>query len=327
MIPNQWYVVLESREVRKGKLVGVTRMGEKMVFWRDTQGKPGCVVDLCPHRGVALSAGKLRGDCIQCPFHGFEYDITGRCTLIPANGRAAEVPRVFKVKSYPLREMHGFIYLWWGEPRDEYPPLPDFDFMRNPKFVYSTATDVWNAHYSRVIENQLDVVHVPFVHTSTIGRGNKTVVQGPRYEQEQLADGDGILNIWTRNEVDQGQIPLKPNDMPPVDKHPQLQFRFPNLWHNWIGDTFHLFLGFVPIDGEHTKLYLRTYHAVKTPILRQVMNFFGNQSNLLIERQDRRVVVTQRPFRSDLKIGEKLIPGDGPVIEYRKRRQALIEGK
>jgi phenylpropionate dioxygenase-like ring-hydroxylating dioxygenase large terminal subunit len=327
MIPNQWYIVLESREVRKGKPVGVTRMGEKMVFWRDTEGKPGCVVDRCPHRGVALSAGKLMGDCLQCPFHGFEFDITGRCTLIPANGRAAEVPKVFQVKSYPVREKHGFIYLWWGEPREEYPPLPDFDYMRDPKLVYSTATDVWNAHYSRVIENQLDVVHVPFIHSSTIGRGNKTVVQGPRYEVEQLADGDDLLNIWTINEVDQGQIPLKPNDMPPMDKHPQLQFRFPNIWHNWIGDTFHLFLGFVPIDGEHTKLYLRTYHAVKTPLLRQVMNFFGDQSNLVIERQDRRVVVTQRPFRSDLKIGEKLIPGDGPVIEYRKRRQALIEGK
>jgi phenylpropionate dioxygenase-like ring-hydroxylating dioxygenase large terminal subunit len=327
MIPNQWYIVLESREVRKGKPVGVTRMGEKMVFWRDTEGKLGCVVDLCPHRGVALSAGKLMGDCIQCPFHGFEFDITGRCTLIPANGRATEVPRVFKVKSYPVREMHGFIYLFWGEPREQYPPLPDFDYMRDPKLVYSTATDVWNAHYSRVIENQLDVVHVPFIHSSTIGRGNKTVVQGPRYEVEQLADGDDLLNIWTMNEVDQGQVPLKPNDMPPMDKHPQLQFRFPNIWHNWIGDTFHLFLGFVPIDGEHTKLYLRTYHAVKTPLLRQVMNFFGDQSNLVIERQDRRVVVTQRPFRSDLKIGEKLIPGDGPVIEYRKRRQALIEGK
>ena len=327
MIPNQWYVVLESREVRKGKLVGVTRMGEKMVFWRDTGGKIGCAVDRCPHRGVALSAGKLRGDCIQCPFHGFEFDITGRCTLIPANGRSAEVPRVFKARSYPVRELHGFIYLWWGEPQEEYPPLPEFDFMRDPKLVHSTATDVWNAHYSRVIENQLDVVHVPFIHYNTIGRGNKTVVQGPRFVVEQLPDGGDLLNIWTRNEVDMGQTPLKPNDVPPTDKHPQLQFRFPNIWHNWIGDTFHLFLGFVPIDGEHTKLYLRTYHAVKTPILRQVMNFFGDQSNLVIERQDRRVVVTQRPLRSDLKIGEKLIPGDGPVIEYRKRRQALSEGK
>jgi phenylpropionate dioxygenase-like ring-hydroxylating dioxygenase large terminal subunit len=327
MIPNQWYVVLESKEVRKGKPVGVTRMGEKMVFWRDTQGKIACAVDLCPHRGVALSAGKVLGDCIQCPFHGFEFDSTGRCTLIPANGHTAEVPKAIKAKAYPAQELHGFIYIWWGEAREDYPPLPDFDYMRDPNLVYSTATDVWNAHYSRVIENQLDVVHVPFVHYNTIGRGNKTVVQGPLFKVDQFPNGDDLINIWAHNEVDQGQTPLKPNDMPPSDRHPQLQFRFPNIWHNWIADTFHLFLAFTPIDGEHTKLYLRTYHSIKIPILRQVMNFFGDQSNLYIERQDRRVVVTQRPFRSDLRIGEKFIPGDAPVIEYRRRRQALIDGK
>jgi phenylpropionate dioxygenase-like ring-hydroxylating dioxygenase large terminal subunit len=327
MIPDQWYVVLESKEVRKGKPVGVTRMGEKMVFWREHQGKIACAVDQCPHRGVALSAGKLVGDCIQCPFHGFEFDSTGRCTLIPANGRTSEVPKIFKAKAYPARELHDLIYIWWGEPPEEYPPLPDFDYMRNSNFVYSTATDVWNAHYSRVIENQLDVVHVPFVHYNTIGRGNKTVVQGPRIKVDELSNGDGTINIWTHNEVDQGQIPLKPNDVPLPDRHPQLQFRFPNIWHNWIGDTFHLFLGFAPIDGEHTKLYLRTYHNVKIPIMRQIVNLFGNLSNIYIERQDRRVVVTQRPYRSDLKIGEKLIPGDAPVIEYRRRRQTLIEGK
>jgi phenylpropionate dioxygenase-like ring-hydroxylating dioxygenase large terminal subunit len=229
-------------------------------------------------------------------------------------------------KAYLAREMHDFIYIWWGEPREEYPPLPDFDYMRDLNFVYSTATDLWHTHYSRAIENQLDVVHVPFVHYNTIGRGNKTVVQGPRYTIGELASGDNLINIWTNNEVEHGQIPLKPNDIPPTDRHPQLQFRFPNIWHNWIADTFHLFLGFAPIDGEHTKLYLRTYHTMKIPILRQVMNFFGDQSNIFIERQDRRVVVTQRPVRSELRIGEKLIPGDAPVIEYRRRRQALIEG-
>ncbi|NJD58806.1 MAG: aromatic ring-hydroxylating dioxygenase subunit alpha [Anaerolineae bacterium] len=327
MIPNQWYIVLASKEISPGKLVGVTRMGEKMVFWRDSQGKIGCLVDQCPHRGVAFSAGKLMRDCVQCPFHGFEFDTTGRCTLIPANGRSAEVPKVFKAKAYPVRELHGLVYLWWGEPRGEYPALPDFDFMNDPNLVYAATTDVWNTHYSRVIENQLDVVHVPFVHYNTIGRGNKTVVNGPRYTMEDQKEGDAILNIWVKNEVDTGQVPLKAGDIAPIERHPQLQFIFPNLWHNWISDTFHLILAFVPIDGENTKLYFRSYHSVKFPIARQITNFFSNRSNILIANQDTRVVVTQRPFRSDLRIGEKLIPGDGPVIEYRRRRQALIEGK
>ena len=64
MIRNQWYVVLESKEVRK-KPVGVTRMGEKLVFWRNEAGKVFCAVDRCPHRGVALSIGKLENNHLQ----------------------------------------------------------------------------------------------------------------------------------------------------------------------------------------------------------------------------------------------------------------------
>jgi len=327
LIPNQWYVVLESKEVRKGKPVGVTRLGEKMVFWRDGQDKIACIIDQCPHRGVALSAGKVVGGCIQCPFHGFEYDSSGRCTIIPANGRTAEVPKVFKARVYPVRELHDLIYIWWGELRDEYPAPPDFEYMRDPGLVYTSATDWWKSHYSRAIENQLDVVHLPFVHANTIGRGNKTIVQGPRFRVDEFPGRHDMISVWFDNEVEQGQTPLKPNEMPPTEKHPQIQFRFPNIWHNWLGDTFHLFLGFAPIDDENTKLYLRTYHAVKTPIVRQIFDFFGNLGNIFIERQDRRVVVTQRPFRTELRMGEKLIPGDAPVIEYRRRRQMMIDSE
>ena len=89
MIRNQWYAILESNEVKPSRPVGVTRMGEKLVLWRDDKGQIGCMADLCPHRGVALSTGKLVGGNVQCPFHGFEYDTSGRCTLIPASGKNA----------------------------------------------------------------------------------------------------------------------------------------------------------------------------------------------------------------------------------------------
>jgi phenylpropionate dioxygenase-like ring-hydroxylating dioxygenase large terminal subunit len=327
MIPDQWYAVLESKEVKRGRPVGVTRMGEKMVFWRDGQGKAACAVDLCPHRGVALSAGKVKGDCVECPFHGFQYDSSGRCTLIPANGKNTEPPKAMHVRAYPVQEKHGLIYIWWGEPQAEYPPLPEFDFMGDPHFMHTTFRDRWKTHYSRAIENQLDVVHLPFVHYNTIGRGNKTVINGPRYQVDEYPGHHDLLSFWVFNQVDEGQTPLKPNEMPISERHAQIQFRFPNTWHNWISDSFHLFIAFAPVDEENTVLYLRTYHTVKLPVVRQIFNVVGNLSNLYIERQDRRVVVTQRPFRSQLKMGEKMIPGDAPIIEYRRRRQAWIEGK
>ena len=324
MIANQWYAILESNEVRKGKPIGVTRMGEKMVVWRDTRGTVTIMSDKCPHRGVQLSVGVLNGDCIQCPFHGFEFDTSGACTLVPANGRNAEPPKAMKVHTYPTREAHGFIYLWWGEPRESYPELPFFKSI-GEEMVYGSLRDHWATHYSRAIENQLDSVHVPFVHYNTIGRGNKTVVNGPLCQAEVPSPGGNLLDIWVSNEMDQGQTPQKASQMPEPNRRPSLQFCFPNLWHNWISDDIRAMIAFAPIDDENTLMYVRFYHKMRTPILKNIVNFFGSQSNKYIERQDRRVVITQQPKRSDLNIGEKLIPGDGPIITYRKIRRALIE--
>ena len=325
MIPNQWYAILESNEIKKGKIVGVTRMGEKLVAWRNIKGDLTIMSDKCPHRGVALSTGKLIGDCIQCPFHGFKYDISGTCKLIPAIGKNSEPPNALHVRSYPVREEHGFVYIWWGNRRDEYPPVPWFESIPEA-MVYATLKDHWANHYSRAIENQLDVIHLPFIHHNTIGRGKRTLVNGPIATEENHWQGDHLLNLWVNNEKDNGQKPKKPSELPKPNRRPFLQFRYGNIWQNWIADNLRIVVAFAPIDNENTLLYLRYYHTVRVPVLRQLMGWIGSLSNLVIERQDRRVVITQRPYRSDLGIGEILIRGDSPIVLYRKIRQGLIEG-
>jgi hypothetical protein len=86
-------------------------------------------------------------------------------------------------------------------------------------------------------------------------------------------------------------------------------------------------IAFAPIDDENTLMYIRYYHTLRIPLLRQLYGWLGSLGNFVIERQDRRVVVTQRPHRPDLGIGEILIPGDNPIVLYRKIRRELIEGK
>ena len=115
MIPNHWYAILDSKEVQPGRLTGVIRLGERIVLWRDADGQVVCMQDQCPHRGAALSVGKLAADRVVCPFHGFQYDPSGRCALIPANGRAADVPKAFQVGTLPALDRHGFIWMWWGD--------------------------------------------------------------------------------------------------------------------------------------------------------------------------------------------------------------------
>ena len=323
MIHNQWYVVLSSKQV-KDNPVGVTRLGEKLVFWRDRQGKLGCLRDWCVHRGVALSLGKVIGDHVQCPFHGFEYDLSGQVTLIPANGRNSPVPKAFKTLSYPTYEAHDFIWIWWGEepPADLKPPryFEDID----ADFSYGEAIDSWDTHYSRAIENQLDVVHLPYVHESTIGRGNQTLVDGPGVKWR----GDDMFEIYMRNRVDDGSPLLKPSEFP-LEPEPdfKLELILPNLWENHLGDSSRIVVAFVPVDGEHSLLYLRFYQKfVRLPVLRTFVNRLSMPLNKVILHQDRRVVQSQEPKASDWSMDEKLIRGDHPIIEYRRRR-AQLQGK
>ncbi|MCX6039453.1 MAG: hypothetical protein NTW99_16510 [Chloroflexi bacterium] len=145
--------------------------------------------------------------------------------------------------------------------------------------------------------------------------------------EESHWPGDHLINLWVYNELDEGQKPKKPSEMPKPDRRPFLQFRYGNIWQNWIADGLRIVVAFAPIDNENTLMYLRYYHTVRVPVLRQLMGWIGSLSNLVIERQDRRVVITQQPHRPDLDIGEILIQGDSPIVLYRKIRRALIEGK
>lgn len=321
MIRNQWYVILQSKEIKSGKVVGVLRMGERMVLWRDSNGKVICQADLCPHRGVALSIGCVMGDTIQCPFHGFEYDQTGKCTYVPANGRAAETPKVLKVATYVTQEEHGYVYIWWGDPQPEYPPLPWFDDLDN-SFATSDYKDNWAVNYSRAIENQLDVFHLAFVHATTIGRGNRTIADGPLTSFDQKS-----MEIWVYNRLDDGiTIAKRPAELPSPTRPPFLKFRFPHHWMNRISDDMRITVFFTPVDEENCILYLRYYQRfVKLPLLRKLVADMINLSSIVILNQDKRVVLTQLPKKTGLKIGEKLIPADKPIIEYRTIRQGLQE--
>lgn len=319
MIRNQWYAVLEGNEVKKGAPVGVTRMGEKLVFWRTSSGDVVCQRDKCAHRGVALSEGKVHKDTIVCPFHGFRYDATGQCTLIPANTVDAEVPERFAVLTYPAVEANGFIYIWWGEPHEELPPVPFFDDLGD-EFSYGRKPDPWDAHYSRVIENQLDVVHLPFIHHNTIGRGCRTVVDGPVVKWLD----ENRMRVYVFNRQDDGTPPKKASELDIEGRGFWLEFVFPNLWQNHISEDVRVVAAFAPVDEEHSVLYLRFYQRfMRVPLLREALNWMSMWFNLVVAHQDRRVVVTQIPKPSGLRIGEQLIPGDGPIVAYRRRREEL----
>lgn len=256
---------------------------------------------------------------MECPFHGFLYDGTGQVTCIPANGKNAPVAPRFKVHSYLVKEAYGLIWLWYSDRQDNATKIPFFTDLKEG-YRYSTFKEVWDVHYTRAAENQLDVVHLPFVHKTTIGRGNNTLVNGPVVKWE-----NNLMTFYVNNQVDDGKsAPLKPEEIKNYEQLFSLQFQMPNTWQNRISDQVRIFAAFVPIDEEHTMVYIRFYQKfLNVPVIRDVVGKLSDMMNKVILHQDRRVVLTQLPKKSELKMGENLIPGDLPIIEFRKKREEL----
>lgn len=322
MIPNQWYAVAESREIKPNRITPLRRLGEKMALWRNADGTLAVMLDLCPHRGAALSAGKLVDGCIECPFHGFQYDVEGQGQFIPANGRNTPVPKVFRVQTFTAQEAYGFVWVWYGQPREYYPDLPFFpELADEAHWIYGSLAVQWHSHYTRSIENQLDVSHLPFVHKNTIGRGNRTLVNGPYVTLE-----DNTISVWVDNRVDDGTPPTKPTKMPEPKRPALLTFKFPNLWQNRLAEKFRVVAAFAPIDDDSTMVYVRTYQWVKQPnAVNKNLAQITAQFNRVVLREDQRVVQTQRPKIAGLEIGERFIPGDRPIALFLIHRRDLIQ--
>lgn len=107
------------------------------------------------------------------------------------------------------------------------------------------------------------MVHLPFVHTTTIGRGNKALVNGP------VVKWDGtLMTFYVKNVRDEGQTPQRPDEIPDYEKLFSLQMQMPNLWQNRVSPQLHIMAAFAPVDEENTVIYLRFYHRfLKQPVL------------------------------------------------------------
>ena len=174
-------------EVKRGRPAGVTRLrtATRALARRGRQrGLPRRHV--LPPR--CRPCGRARGERSRAlPFHGLRYAADGRVVAIPANGLAAEVPENFRVRPWLAVDAFGFVWVFYGKPADVARRPADVRRVPGRLPVRRALRGVERALLAR-IENQLDVVHLPFVHPNTIGRGHKTLVNGPvtKWDDETL---------------------------------------------------------------------------------------------------------------------------------------------
>ncbi|MEG4302971.1 aromatic ring-hydroxylating dioxygenase subunit alpha [Microcoleus sp. D3_18a_C4] len=160
-----WYPVIPTSEL-SGEPKAFELLGEPIVLWLDSEGKPAAVEDRCSHRTAKLSIGKIVGGNICCAYHGWTFNSSGTCVSVPQQQNGA-ISANYKVKAYRTRERYGYVWVCLGEPLAEIPDIPeaaDSNYRQIHEFY-----ERWNCAGLRVMENELDMAHPSFVHTATFG--------------------------------------------------------------------------------------------------------------------------------------------------------------
>jgi len=173
-VRNTWYPVAWSRDIGR-TLARRTVIEEDVVLYRTEGGNVAALEDACPHKLAPLSIGRLEGDQVECGYHGLTFDASGRCTRVPG---MAHAPANIQVRSYPVAESMGMVWIWMGEPgRAASTKVFDLPQYHDPAFslVEGDALPV-RANYLNLADNLCDPSHVGYVHRSTLSNSHHETV-------------------------------------------------------------------------------------------------------------------------------------------------------
>jgi phenylpropionate dioxygenase-like ring-hydroxylating dioxygenase large terminal subunit len=190
----QWYAASLSKQLRPGQVAEVSLLGTPLCLFRAADGRPGALLDRCPHRNTPLSRGKVVGLNLACSYHGWEFDPEGACRHIP--GLCGEFDPTHRgVTSYPVREQDGFVWVWMAP--DQPPDREPFRFphLDDPRYTHVWEEQVAEGTLYSTLENALDVPHTAFLHKGLFrGRGAPSQIEarlrrfGDRVEVEYLGE-------------------------------------------------------------------------------------------------------------------------------------------
>lgn len=239
--------------------VRVTLMGEKLVAFRDSQGRVGLLERFCPHRRADLFFGRNEENGLRCVYHGWKFDVDGHCLDIPN----ARVGQAFKDKcqarAYPTLEKGGMVWAYMG-PRELMPELPHFEFLQVPASHYYVSKFLVDGNYFQALEGEADSGHVSFLHrilnTDSVAAGSTGGM--PYVSRFPLVD-------WEVEETDYGLMMAARRDL--QDGRSQWRANLFLMPHTvpistprGVTMTCHIR---VPIDDEHSWLYRPRWHPTR----------------------------------------------------------------
>jgi Phenylpropionate dioxygenase and related ring-hydroxylating dioxygenases, large terminal subunit len=264
-----WQPLYVANDLAPGTAKPVRIMSEDFTLYRGQSGKPYLIDFRCAHRQTQLSAGWIEDDCIRCFYHGWKYDGSGQCVEIP--GEQESLAEQVKIRSYPVQEYLGLIFVYIGE--GEPPAMPRYPECEGPGILDALSKGIWPCNYFSQLDNAGDPIHIPYTHREARRRvGIETPVRRMIPEETEYgikyttttANGDKIVRHFFMPNIIQLITNLR-HDGIFLDDSPSGGAIMPRLvWQVPIDDqNFVAFVvTYIPLTGEKAK----KFHALRREI-------------------------------------------------------------
>ena len=258
---SYWIPALLAEELpdNDGPPVRVKLLSERLIAFRDSNGRYGLIDEFCAHRGVSLWFGRNEECGLRCPYHGWKYDVTGQCVDMPNEPEHSTFAAKVRLTSYPLVERGGILWTCMG-PAGAAPPLPEWEFVTVPASQAFISKRIQECNWLQAMEGGIDSSHVTFLHRGELG--SDPLFKGTRGNQYSLGDmrpvfevveSPGGLYIGARRNAEQGQYYWRITQwvMPSFTMIP------PRGGHSVHGHFW------IPIDDEHCWAWSFDYHPMR----------------------------------------------------------------
>lgn len=311
MYINFWYPMALAEEIGPKPIKSVA-LGQNFALFRDSEGRAHCLADTCVHRGGSLGSGKLAGDCVQCPYHGWQYDGDGRCQHIPTLARDTKIPARARVDAYPVDERYGIVFAFLGDlPENERPPIMDIPQWGQEGWSVTSLVYDWDASFERVIENGLDATHTEFVHPSAGLEGS--------FDPDDVIDQGLIESEWgSAYQMDTPGVEIEHGHQGAVHQWTFLTFKSEHF-----SGKFRFYSFVRPVTAHRVRRYL--FHA-RDFQHGEKMDKELVETTLGFEKEDRPVIEQMRPLFSPRDTSsELLLPEDEIMVSYRRYLDAWEE--
>lgn len=258
---SYWIPALLAEELPENDCppVRVKLLNERLLAFRDSDGKYGLIDEFCAHRGVSLWFGRNEKGGLRCPYHGWKYNTTGQCIEVPSEPVESGFCSKIKLKSYPLIKIGDVLWTYMG-PAENEPPHPEWEFSLVPPEQTFTSKRWQECNWLQAMEGGIDSSHVSWLHSGNLN--SDPLFKGAKGNQYNLSDSKpffevsdsaGGLFIGARRNAEAGHYywRITPWVMPSFTMVPP-RGDHPVHGHFWI-----------PIDDENCWAWSYDYHPVR----------------------------------------------------------------